>query len=279
MNYAVNSRQMSTASKVDPNQITNNALNKDFSTVRLRFERNVCYLQLYRPHANNTINQQLLDDCLAAPLQLATEQASVVVLEGLDDVFCFGADFKALADDPQTTPDPTAMYDLWYQLATGPFVTIAHVRGKANAGGMGFVSACDLVIADDRAEFSLSELLFGLMPACVFPFLAQRVGRQQAHALTLQTKPVNVQEAHRIGLVTQYGENSEQLRQQLLRLRRLDRTAVKRYKDYAVTHDGELKKARETALAANELVFSDPVNREKITRYVTTGQLLWQADG
>nr|WP_269820011.1 enoyl-CoA hydratase-related protein [Bacillus velezensis] len=42
--------------------------------------------------------------------------------------------------------------------------------GVANAGGIGFVAASDIVIADDTAVFSLSELLFGLFPAMVLPF-------------------------------------------------------------------------------------------------------------
>jgi len=60
---------------------------------------------------------------------------------------------------------------LWLRLATVRTVTISHVRGKANAGGIGFVAASDIVLADETAQFSLSELLFGLYPACVLPFL------------------------------------------------------------------------------------------------------------
>ena len=90
-------------------------------------------------------------------------------------------------------------------------MSIAHVRGKANAGGIGFVAACDIVLADSAAVFSLSELLFGLMPACVLPFLVRRIGFAKANAMTLSTQPVGVQVAREWGLVDAFEENSDNL--------------------------------------------------------------------
>jgi hypothetical protein len=90
----------------------------------------------------------------------------------MPEVFCFGADFKEIQKNFENKnqpgqQDPEPLYNLWLQLALGPFITIAHVQGKTNAGGVGFVAACDVVLCDEKAVFSLSELLFGLMPACV----------------------------------------------------------------------------------------------------------------
>ncbi len=66
--------------------------------------------------------------------------------------------------------NPERLYDLWLRLATGPFITISHVRGRVNAGGIGFVATSDIVLAERSAQFSLSELLFGVFPARYFPF-------------------------------------------------------------------------------------------------------------
>jgi polyketide biosynthesis enoyl-CoA hydratase PksH len=244
----------------------------------VHFEGTLCYLQLYRPQANNTINDQLIEECHEV-LQRCQEQATVVIMSGLPEVFCFGADFQALASNAEATREsnPEPLYDLWTRLATGPFLTVAHVRGKANAGGMGFVAACDLVLADSQAVFSLSELLFGLMPACVLPFLIRRIGLQKAHVMTLMTKPISVEEAHAWGLINAYAEDSEALvRQHLLRLRRLNKTAIARYKSYLAELDQTLSTAKAKALAANRLVFNDSANQSAITRYVTTGQFPWE---
>ena len=158
------------------------------------------------------------------------------MLSGSPEVFCLGADFKAIAGRTKNgykDDGPGPMYDLWLRLATGPYVTISHVRGKANAGGVGFVAASDIVLADETAQFSLSELLFGLYPACVLPFLIRRIGFQKAHYLTLMTQPISAMQACEWGLVDVCEPQSNSLLQRhLQRLRRLSKTAIRRYKTY-----------------------------------------------
>jgi polyketide biosynthesis enoyl-CoA hydratase PksH len=155
---------------------------------------------------------------------------------------------------------------------------VAHVRGKVNAGGMGFVAASDIVLADRSAQFSLSELLFGLFPACVLPFLIRRIGVQKAHYLTLMTKPIAVQEAQAWGLVDAHDADSASLlRTHLLRLRRLSKPAIARYKRYMHDLDRVLQHAKPLALAANREVFSDPENLKGIWRFVEQGKFPWEA--
>lgn len=249
-------------------------------TVRLRFDDEIAYLQIHRPDANNAINDRLIAE-FAAALDQCDARAKIVVVEGLPEVFCFGADFAELQKsfDAAVAPrqDPRPMYDLWRRLAGGPYVSIAHVRGKANAGGIGFVAACDIVLANSAAVFSLSELLFGLMPACVLPFLIRRIGFAKANYMTLMTQPVPVPLAHEWGLVDAFEEHSDNLlRKTLLRLRRLDKPAVARYKRYMASLEGSLEAVEARAVAANIEVFSDPENLRKIARYVKTGQFPWE---
>jgi len=250
----------------------------NYQTLQVRWEEQLCFLQLYRPNDKNTINATMIKECTEV-IQECEARAKIVILEGLKEVFCFGADFAAMAEADSLTPSssPEPLYDLWLQLAQGSFVSIAHVQGQANAGGVGFVAACDLVLANNHTSFSLSELLFGLMPACVLPFLIRKLGFQKAHAMTLMTKPITVKEAFAWGLVDAYEENSDSLlRKYLLRLRRLNKTAITRYKRYMNTLDTTLADSKEKALAANLEVFNDVENRDKITRYIKTGKLPWE---
>lgn len=251
-----------------------------FTELRVRFDDDIAYLQIHRPEANNAINDRLIAEFVAA-MDVCDERAKIVVLEGLPEVFCFGADFaelqKSFDGDGVPEQNPKPMYDLWRRLATGPFVSIAHVRGKANAGGIGFVAACDIVLADSVAVFSLSELLFGLMPACVLPFLARRIGYAKANYMTLSTQPVTVQTAHAWGLVDAFEDNSENLlRKNLLRLRRLNKKSVARYKRYMGAIESSIETVEAKALAANRDVFSDVENLQRISRYVKTGQFPWE---
>ena len=245
-------------------------------TLRLRWQETLCFVQLDRPESKNTINARLIRDC-AQVFRECEERATVVVLEGTKAHFCMGADLDSLPDVDSPAPDPEPLYRLWLQLAQGSFVSVAHVEGQANAGGVGFVAACDLVFASPGASFSLSELLFGLMPACVLPFLIRKVGFQRAHAMTLMTAPVTAQQGHEWGLVDRCQDPSRALlRRSLSRLSCLNKDAIRRYKRYMATLDDSLESSMLEALAANREVFNDRTNRERISRYVQTGQFPWK---
>jgi polyketide biosynthesis enoyl-CoA hydratase PksH len=246
-----------------------------YETLRVRFDEDVCFLQLHRPEANNTINERLVDECRQV-LEACREHAKIVVLEGLPEVFCFGADFQSDLRGKEQQ-DPEVIYDVWLQLASGPYVTIAHVKGKANAGGIGFVAACDLVLSADDAVYSLSELLFGLIPACVLPFLIRRVGISRANHMALMTQPISAEQAQAWGLVDAREANSDNLlRKHLLRLRRLSKRTIDRYKTHMNGVDHTLTALKPQALATNKAVFSDPTNLDNIERYVKTGQFPWE---
>ena len=80
-------------------------------------------------------------------------------------------------------------------------------------------------------------------------------------------------------MVDACADNSDDLlRKQLLRLRRLGPDGIARYKRYAFSLDDALAAARPKALAANLDVFSDPVNLQKIARYVNSGKFPWESD-
>lgn len=252
----------------------------NYQTIKVRFEDRICFLQISRPEANNTINQILIEECHQV-LAMCEKSINIIVLEGLPDVFCFGADFqeihKRMASGKLDKQDPTPLYDLWLKLSTGPYITIAHVRGKVNAGGVGFAAACDIVIADQTVQFSLSELLFGIYPACVLPFLIRRCGFQKAHYLTLMTQPIGIQQAQTYGLVDAYEPNSENLlRKHLLRLKRLQKIGILRYKRYMNILNDSLLQFKSLAVESNQEVFSDPHNLELIYRYVQNGQFPWE---
>lgn len=268
--------------------ITENAIS-DISTLsfrnhyeylRVSVDGNLCRVQIYRPDANNAINSRMLHELYDVFGLLEQSLVSVVVLEGLPEVFCFGADFKELStkqsDDMAHSQDPEYLFQLWKRIVESPMLTIAHVRGKVNAGGVGFVAACDIVIADDKAVFSLSEMLFGLIPACVMPFLIRKVGMQKAKYLTLTTQSIDVKTAKDWGLVDDYAENSEGLvNRQLIRLRRLDKKAIARFKRFMSKLAPELETAEPIAVATNREVFSDAQNLAAIERYVKEGLFPW----
>jgi polyketide biosynthesis enoyl-CoA hydratase PksH len=251
-----------------------------YETIKVKFQESICFLEIDRPQDNNTINGQLVAECNDV-LSACEESTTVVVVSGSPEVFCFGADFKAIASTSKKALEqdegPEPMYNLWLRMATGPYVTISHVRGKANAGGLGFVAASDIVLADETAQFSLSELLFGLYPACVLPFLIRRIGFQKAHYLTLMTQPISVRQACEWGLVDAFEPLSDALlRRHLQRLKRLSKAAIRGYKTYMSRISTPLQDLKSVGVAANREIFSDAGNVQAITRYVEQGIFPWE---
>ncbi|MBN3526387.1 enoyl-CoA hydratase/isomerase [Paenibacillus apiarius] len=252
----------------------------DWKTIKVRFEESICFVQFNRPEAKNTIDALLIEECHQI-LRSYEDTINIVVFEGLPEVFCFGADFQGIHSHRQSQErsenNPAPLYDLWLKMTTGSFITISHVRGQTNAGGVGFVAASDIVLADDTATFSMSELLFGLFPAMVLPFLIRRIGFQRAHYLTLMTKPIPAQQAYNWGLVDAYQEKSENLlRQHLSRLKKLPKAGIEQYKNYMARLNDTVFKCKEIAIAANLEIFSDPRNLEKIYQFAEKGIYPWE---
>lgn len=232
---------------------------------------------------NNSMNGKLIAEITQVVGECEKDpQVRLVVLEGQNGLFCTGMDFKEISsmnfsDTTQFKSFVRAYLELLKLFTTTPLIVISKVDGRANAGGIGFVSASDFVFATPKAEFGLSEALFGLLPANVLPFLIRRIGFQKAYHLTLTTQPVNAQKAAEIGLVDVVVENPDaEIQKLLLRLDRIAPKTVTRLKDY-------FKKMWIINPAMEELAIDtitdlaiDPVNREGIKRFVEQGVFPWQ---
>jgi polyketide biosynthesis enoyl-CoA hydratase PksH len=231
-------------------------------------------LRFCRPEFANSLTSEMVQECRDA-LYGVPESASIVLLEGSNKTFCTGVDLAEVTshdDHARATNEVSAMYDIFFRLATGPFISVAHVQGSVAAGGVGITSSCDVVIASKFAPFRLSELLFGLYPACVFPFLIRRCGYGNANYLVLSAQEFRGQEALRRGLVDIVADDtSEALDRLLRRLRRLPLEGIVAYKAYVKAYAAELSNARQRAVSANVTMFEDTANLARIRRYVENG--------
>ena len=253
----------------------------NYQTLRISHQDIVQRIQIYRPEANNSINSQLTIELLSA-LQAAEaeEVVKVIILEGLPDVFCTGMDFGEVAIAQQQV-EPTERYHAYYnilkQMSQSSKVILSVVRGKVQAGGVGLVAASDLVIADETANFVLSELLFGLLPACVLPFLIRRIGFQKAYRLALTTQAISASEADKWGLIDECGSNTNQLISKYIRrLKYLPSSGVKDLKNYI--NQLWIIQSETQDLAVNEIsrLITEPTIQEKIKRFQQEGLFPWQ---
>ncbi len=249
----------------------------EYQTLKIHRQPAVQKIQLYRPKNDNSINGQLTQELLSV-LQ-ATEQeeeVKILVLEGLPNVFCTGMDFQEVVEGKREEIDRRALandyYNILKHISQSNKVILSLVRGKVQAGGVGLVAASDLVIADETATFVLSELLFGLLPACVLPFLIRRVGFQKAYSLALTTQSISVKKAHNWGLVDEYSTDADKvLRQYVRRLKYLPSSGVKELKDYVSQLWIIQKETQDLAVNTISSLMDDPTVQEKIRLYIKEG--------
>jgi methylglutaconyl-CoA hydratase len=162
---------------------------------------------LNRPDVRNAFNDTMIAELTAAFGALAADPAvRAVVLAGRGPVFCAGADLHwmnrmAGYTFEQNHADALGLARMLDALHTLAKPTVARVHGHAFAGGMGLVAACDIALAARGAEFCVSEVKLGLIPAVISPYLIAAMGSRAARRYMLTAERFGAEEAHRIGFV------------------------------------------------------------------------------
>ena len=160
--------------------------------------------------------------------------APIVVLTGANpDTFCLGLAVGSRSLDAAPTH---AFSDLLTTMHQSPKPLLAAVDGRAIGGGMGLACACDWIVATDRASFALPELLWGLVPAIIWPVLTDRMAPHVVRQWTLTAHARSAAEAQAAGLVDELVA-APQLDRGIARgirsLKRLDADALLRLRAWA----------------------------------------------
>lgn len=255
-------------------------LENEFNTIKLSHQRGVLTIQLCRPEANNSIDTVLVNELMKVlNLVEPDSETKVIVIEGLPGIFCTGMDFDSVRKqdfEEQPNDNQNGYYNLLKHFSSCSKIIISKVEGKVNAGGIGIVAASDIVISNEIATFGLSEALFGLLPACVLPFLIRRVGFQKAQWMTFITQGISVERAFQIGLVDEVSNNpNEVLRKTLLRLTRLETEVIKETKDYMESLWIINKNTQDIAIRKLEGLIKSERVQFNIKNFVDNGKFPW----
>ncbi|MGH3858624.1 enoyl-CoA hydratase-related protein [Actinokineospora sp.] len=168
-------------------------------------------LTLNRPDAFNSLTVELKEDLLAALEDAAADDSvRAVVLTGAGKAFCAGQDLKEhmallAAGDPAPLSTVDKHYNPIVSAITGlPKPIIAAVNGMAAGAGASFAYACDLRITASTAKFLMAFANVGLTADSGAAWTLPRlIGYGRAMEMMLLAKPVDAEEALRIGMVTQ----------------------------------------------------------------------------
>jgi enoyl-CoA hydratase len=181
----------------------------------LRYERvgAAAVLTIDRPERRNAIDAAAAEQFRQGLRDFeADEAARVLVLTGAGGVsFCAGADLKAMdldVDHPHGPMGPTRL--------TPAKPAIAAVDGWCLAGGVELALWCDLRIATPQSTFGLFERRWGVpLVDGGTQRLPRIVGMGRALELILTGRPVEAEEAQRIGLVNEVVEPGKHLQRAL----------------------------------------------------------------
>ncbi|MEX2529039.1 MAG: enoyl-CoA hydratase-related protein [Gemmatimonadota bacterium] len=175
--------------------------------LEVRVEGGIAILTLNRPEKRNALNRPLVDALRQELHRLADDESvRVVALRGNGKDFSAGADLEELRQATQqgvaaSLEDARALGDLLLAFWHHPCPVVAAVKGRALAGGAGLVAACDLVVAEEDAEFGFPEVHLGFVPAMVMGFLQRKVGSGSALEWSLLGGRISASQALQAGLV------------------------------------------------------------------------------
>ncbi len=181
--------------------------------VDYKIDGRIATITLNRPEAYNSVDVRTLrelHDTLTAFRDNQDIWVGIITGAG-DKAFCSGADItemlpflKSVNNKQWEIPEtPLRTMELYKPL-------IAAVNGIALGGGFEIALICDIRIAAEHARFGCPEVNLGIMPGWgATQRLPRFIPRAKAAELVFTGKPINAQEAYRIGLVNEVVPKAE----------------------------------------------------------------------
>jgi enoyl-CoA hydratase/carnithine racemase len=238
-------------------------------------DAHISVLTLNASHTGNRLNPELLKELLSALEDaLKNPDVRVIVIRSSGEVFSHGMDFQRAADtaggntiDPRDFENAIELYGkVLSTIHEGPKPVVCVVAGEVKAGGVGLVCCCDVVYATKEAVFELSEVIFGLIPANVLPYLINiRIPLQKARYLILTSKAINSEEAKELNIVDEVFSSDRmavELKALMKRLLRSSPSALAEVKQF--TRD----------LIGQKMESARSMGRKKLIELITNGDAI-----
>ncbi|MET0857593.1 MAG: enoyl-CoA hydratase/isomerase family protein [Telluria sp.] len=179
----------------------------NWQAIDITMHERVATVTLDRPDVRNAFNEATIAELALAFDELGRdEDVRAIVLAANGTAFCAGGDLnwmKQMAgySDAENLADAAKLADMLRTIYLCPKPVVAKIQGDCYAGGMGLVAACDIAVAVDEANFCLSEVKLGLIPATISPYVIKAMGENAARRYFLTAERFSAREAHRIGFV------------------------------------------------------------------------------
>ena len=171
------------------------------SEVLTQAQDGVLIITINRPEAKNAVNQAVAQGIAAAMEQLDSDKSlNAGIITGAGGTFCSGMDLKAFLRGELPSIKGKGFAGFIESPPAKPL--IGAVEGYALAGGMEIAVACDLLVANDKAQFGIPEVKRSLVAAAGgLLTLPSIIGKRMAMELALTGDFISAQRAYEMGFV------------------------------------------------------------------------------
>lgn len=180
-----------------------------YDTLTLDCEDTLATVTLNRPQVRNAFNETMIAELTSVFGMLGQRgEIRAIVLAANGVAFCAGADLNWMRkmagySDDENRADACMLARMLATIYRCPKPVVARVNGDVYAGGMGLISASDIVVAQENARFCLSEARLGLIPATIAPYVISVMGERAARRYFTTAEPFDGTTALRLGLVSE----------------------------------------------------------------------------
>lgn len=182
----------------------------------------VTILTIDRPQAKNALDIATSRELAQRFIEFRDDaEAWVAILTGAGgDAFCAGGDLKKMAEYYASLTPPerrmrgevepgiggiTRNLPIWKPI-------ISAINGYCLAGGLELALACDLRVAEEHAQFGLTEVKWGIIPgAGGTQRLPRLIGMDKALDLMMTARKMSAEEALQCGLISRLVDRGQAL--------------------------------------------------------------------
>ena len=195
----------------------------------------IAILTLNRPEFHNAVSLEMIRDMRKIIAELnSNPELRAVILTGAGKTFCAGMDLHwmqkiSTQNRANRISEATELSEMLNELDQLNKPLIGKINGHSFGGAIGLISCCDFAVASEDSEFSLTEVLLGLLPATISPFVIRRIGASNARRIMLNAHRFSAQEAVSIGLIAKSVSSQsleEEIEREIKELRRCSPEAV-----------------------------------------------------
>ncbi|MDE9436110.1 enoyl-CoA hydratase/isomerase family protein [Xenorhabdus bovienii] len=250
---------------------------QNFPSLRVLYRQDLCITTLSCPQNRNALNASLLEQLNQLIDRLQQRRCKVLLLMAEGEYFCAGMDLIEISQNEMPSAERLSQFsEVLQRLHHADFLSVCYVNGNAIGGGCALACACDLVYSGQQARFQLPEMLFGLIPAMAWGFIAQRTGQQTMFRLAVTSGAVETEKAQELGLSDGIvAVENDVLRQCRQWCKRLSLPSLKALKELRKLHSAVPEQHVNFASQLLADCLKDKSVQQGIRHYLEEGKLPW----